>query len=148
MGSLSATNVLDRLAALGCAVRVEGEKLKVRGPNLPEVAVLVSELRAHREEAIPIVRKLSSAPPAPKAGQPGLLSGFDQLGDIDLALSVVTHLEALPSHISATACEIAEALHGRDYTLDQVIQAYRLCEELREARILIRGRDGYGYQSA
>jgi hypothetical protein len=51
------------LAALGCAVRIEGERLKVRGLDLPEVAVLVSELRAHREEAMLLIRELRSAPP-------------------------------------------------------------------------------------
>jgi hypothetical protein len=65
MGSLSAATVLDGLAELGCAVRVEGEKLKVRGPNRPEVVALVAELRSHREEAIPLVRKLNERyPPA------------------------------------------------------------------------------------
>jgi hypothetical protein len=51
------------LAALGCAVRVEGERLKVRGPDLPEVAALIPELRAHREEAMLLIRELRSAPP-------------------------------------------------------------------------------------
>ena len=64
MGGLRAAEVIiGRLAALGCAVRVEGERLKVRGPNLPEVAALVSELRAQREEAIPLLRELGSWPP-------------------------------------------------------------------------------------
>jgi hypothetical protein len=63
MGGLSAVDVLDRLAALGCAVRVEGERLKVRGPDLPEVAALIPELSAHREEAMLLIRELRSAPP-------------------------------------------------------------------------------------
>ena len=43
MGSMSATEVLDRLSSFGCQVRVEGDKLKVRGPDRPEVEELVSE---------------------------------------------------------------------------------------------------------
>jgi len=46
MGSVSAGDIIDQLAAFGCTVRTEGEKLKVRGPDLPEVASLVSELHA------------------------------------------------------------------------------------------------------
>jgi len=60
---MSAIEVLDRLAALGCAVRVEGERLKVRGPDLPEVAELVSELRARRDDALAILREAESQPP-------------------------------------------------------------------------------------
>jgi len=48
---MTAFDVIDRLQELGCAVRVEGERLKVRGPNLPEVPGLVSELRASRDRA-------------------------------------------------------------------------------------------------
>ncbi len=66
MGSMTAFDVLDRLAELGCAVRVEGEKLKVRGPNVPEVPPLVSELRARREEAISILREQQGKPPTPE----------------------------------------------------------------------------------
>lgn len=64
MGSMKAFDVIDRLAELGCAVRVEGEKLKVRGPNLPEVAGLVSELRARRDDALAILREAESNPPS------------------------------------------------------------------------------------
>lgn len=64
MGSVTALDVLDRLADLGCAVRVEGEKLKVRGPNLPEVAGLVSELRARRIDALAILRETEHNPPS------------------------------------------------------------------------------------
>jgi len=60
---MTAFDVLDRLADLGCAVRVEGEKLKVRGPDLPEVPPLVSELRARHEEAISILRERQCRPP-------------------------------------------------------------------------------------
>jgi hypothetical protein len=67
-------------------------------------------------------------------------------GDIDLALKIGTYMESLPAHQSAPATQIAEALHGRDYTLAQVVDIRRVCEELREARILIRSRDGYGYR--
>jgi hypothetical protein len=64
----------------------------------------------------------------------------------DLALKIRAYLETLPTDQKATADEIAEALHGRNYTLSHVAEAYRVCEELREAQILIRGRDGYGHQ--
>lgn len=61
---MTAFDVIDRLAALGCAVRVEGEKLKVRGPNLPQVGELVSELRARRDDALAILREAESNPPS------------------------------------------------------------------------------------
>lgn len=64
MGSVTAFDVIDRLEALGCAVRVEGDKLKVRGPNLPEVAQLVSELRAQRDDALAILRETESPAPS------------------------------------------------------------------------------------
>jgi hypothetical protein len=64
MGSLSATDVLDRLTELGCAVRVEGDKLKVRGPDRPEVEELVSQLRREREAAIVFLREQESTPPS------------------------------------------------------------------------------------
>jgi hypothetical protein len=63
MGSVSAGDIIDRLAACGCIVRTEGEKLKVRGPNLPEVAALVSELHARRDEALALLRDRESTPP-------------------------------------------------------------------------------------
>jgi len=56
MGSLSAIDVLDRLSSFGCQVRVEGDKLKVRGPDRPEVEELVSQLRREREAAIAFLR--------------------------------------------------------------------------------------------
>ena len=59
---MTAFDVLDRLQGLGCAVRVEGKKLKVRGPNLPEVAALVSELHARRDDAFSILRDTESRP--------------------------------------------------------------------------------------
>jgi len=61
---MTAFDVIDRLTELGCAVRVEGEKLKVRGPNLPEVPGLVSELRARRDDALAILRESESNPPS------------------------------------------------------------------------------------
>lgn len=64
MGSVSAGDIIDRLAAFGCIVRTEGEKLKVRGPNLPEVAALVSELHARRDEALALLRDSESTPPS------------------------------------------------------------------------------------
>jgi hypothetical protein len=75
MGSLSAIDVIDRLTTLGCAVRVEGEKLKVRGPNLPEVAELVSELRARRDDALSILRDREGQPPSLEEIQSVLPSG-------------------------------------------------------------------------
>jgi hypothetical protein len=75
MGSVSAIDVLDRLAAIGCAVRIEGEKLKVRGPNLPEVAALVSELHARRDDAITILRDTGNRPPSVEEIQAALPSG-------------------------------------------------------------------------
>jgi hypothetical protein len=61
---MTALDVLDRLTAIGCQVRVEGQKLKVRGPDLPEVAGLVSELHAQREEAIAMLDDVEGkAPP-------------------------------------------------------------------------------------
>jgi len=71
---------------------------------------------------------------------------FTSAEDIDLALKVGGYLETLFDHSSATASQIAEALHGLDYTLVQVTEIYRICEELRQARIVVRGRDGYGYR--
>jgi len=64
MGSVSAGDIIDRLAAFGCIVRTEGEKLKVRGPNLLEVAALVSELHARRDEALALLRDRESTPPS------------------------------------------------------------------------------------
>ena len=64
MGSLSAIDVLDRLSSFGCQVRVEGDKLKVRGPDLPEVEELVSELRRKREAVMAILRAQQSRAPS------------------------------------------------------------------------------------
>lgn len=60
MGGLS---VVDRLAALGCSVRLDGEKLKVRGPNKPEVRELVSELRRDRDAVMSLLRDRQSKAP-------------------------------------------------------------------------------------
>ncbi|HUZ47714.1 MAG TPA: hypothetical protein VMW54_13845 [Terriglobia bacterium] len=72
---MSAIDVLDRLASFGCAVRIEGEKLKVRGPNLPEVAALVSELHARRDDAITILRDTEGPPPSIEEIQAALPCG-------------------------------------------------------------------------
>jgi len=61
---MTALDVIDRLTELGCAVRVEGERLKVRGPNLPEVAGLVSELRTQRDEALAILKEAGGNAPS------------------------------------------------------------------------------------
>ncbi len=75
MGSMTAFEVIDRLAELGCAVHVEGVKLKVRGPNLPEVPRLVSELRACRDDALAILRESGSRPPSLTEIQAALPAG-------------------------------------------------------------------------
>jgi hypothetical protein len=64
MGSVSTFDLLDGLAALGCSVRIDGEKLKVRGPDLPEVAELVAQLHACRDEALALLRDSESKPPS------------------------------------------------------------------------------------
>lgn len=63
MGSLSAIDVIGRLTVLGCSVRLEGEKLKVQGPDLPEVRELVSELRGDRDAALAWLKDRESQPP-------------------------------------------------------------------------------------
>ena len=64
MGNLSAIDVLDRLSSFGCKVRVEGDKLKIRGPDRPEVEELVSELRGKREAAIAFLQDQESRAPS------------------------------------------------------------------------------------
>lgn len=64
MGSMSVIDVLDRLSSFGCQVRVDGDKLKIRGPNRPEVEGLVSELRRERNAAIAFLRDRESIPPS------------------------------------------------------------------------------------
>ena len=61
---MSAIEVLDRLSSFGCRVRVDGDKLKVRGPDRPEVQELVSELRRERETAIACLRDQESCAPS------------------------------------------------------------------------------------
>jgi len=63
MGSLSAIDILDQLSHFGCSVRVEGDRLKVRGPKRPEVDRLVTELRQDREAALAFLRNQESSPP-------------------------------------------------------------------------------------
>jgi hypothetical protein len=63
MGNLTISEAIETLESLGCTIQLEGERLKVRGPEVPEVAALVSELRAQREEALRLVRERGSAPP-------------------------------------------------------------------------------------
>jgi hypothetical protein len=60
-------------------VRIEGERLKVSGPDLPEVAALIPELRAHREEAMLVIRELQSAPPTLEEIQAMLPEGVRML---------------------------------------------------------------------
>jgi hypothetical protein len=79
------------------------------------------------------------------AGQPRTQN---PTADVDLALKIGGYVARLSACQSATACEIAESFHGAGYTLDELATILRVCEELRGARILIRGRHGYGYQLA
>ena len=69
-----------------------------------------------------------------------------ELKDIELALKIGGYLARLPAHQSATACELAEAFHGLGYPLADMIAAYRVCEQLRQEQVLVRGRNGYGYR--
>jgi len=55
-------------------------------------------------------------------------------------------LEAFPDNRSATASEIAEALFGRDYRLDNVFDCHQCCPPLEEVQVVIPGLDGCGYQ--
>lgn len=68
--------VIRRLTDLGCAVRVEGEQLKVRGPDRTEVPQLVSELRARRKEAICVLSAQESKPPSIEEIKVSLPPGF------------------------------------------------------------------------
>ncbi len=130
--------IVESLEAAGVRFRLDGKKVKAKLPKPapPEVLQKLETLRVCRGEVATLLRLRQS-----EAFEP-----TPSTEDIDLALKIGTHLETLPVHRSATASEIAEVLHGQDYTLAQVVDIYRICQELREARILIRGREGYGYQ--
>jgi hypothetical protein len=52
---MTAIDVLDRLNSLGCHIRIEGSKLKVRGPDCPELHELASKLRVHRDGVIALL---------------------------------------------------------------------------------------------
>jgi hypothetical protein len=62
MGDLSAVDILDRLVKLGCTVWAENEKVKVEGPELPEVIDLITELRLNRDAALAFLREQESQP--------------------------------------------------------------------------------------
>jgi hypothetical protein len=131
---MNVSELIDRMTGIGASISAEGDELAVRFPeqctrDVEELAPAIRELKPK------LLRVLGG-----KIGEPG------QLKDIELALHIYSHLVSLPAFQSATACEVAGALHGRNYTLDHVIEVYRACEQLLEARILIRGRDGYGFQ--
>jgi hypothetical protein len=72
---LTVLEAIETLEGFGCVVRIEGDRLKVRGPNRPEVAALVSDLRARREEALRIARERGSGPPTPKELEESLPPG-------------------------------------------------------------------------
>ena len=130
--------IVESLEEAGVRFRLDGKKVKAKLPKLapPEVLQKLETLRMRRDEVATLLR----------FRQGEVFEPTPSTEDIDLALKIGTHLETLPAHRSATACEIAETLHGSQYMLDHVIKIYLMCEELREARILIRGREGYGYQ--
>jgi len=110
MGSVSAFEVLDRLAQLGCAVRLEGERLKVRGPDVPEVPPLVSELRARRAEAVAILREQQSKPPTLEEVKAALPAGVRL---------VSWNLKDPPAAIETCAVVTDPALFARS-TLEQL----------------------------
>ena len=68
--------------------------------------------------------------------------------DVELAIKIGGFLDTLAARQSATATDIADALFGKTCPLDRAIRIYQLSEELRQAGILVRGLDGYGYQLA
>jgi len=131
---MTVTELMERLTGIGATVRADGDQVAVCFPE---------KQRRHVEELAPEIQRLKPQLMRVLVAVPG-----ESLDDIALALKIATYLETAPVHHSVTASEIAEALHGRDYTLAQVIDVYRICEELRDALILIRGQDGYGYQRA
>jgi len=129
---MTVTELIGRLADIGATVKAEGDRVAVRFPE---------ERRRDVEELGPDIQRLK-----PQLMRELLVAPPESLDDIALALKVIALLEKLPDCRSLTISEITEAFYGRGYTLDQVTEVYRDCEELREARILIRARDGYGYQ--
>lgn len=131
---MTVLELMERLTGIGATVSAEGDHVAVRfsGEHRREVEGLGPEIQRLKPELLHELATQSAQP-------------HNSPEDIDLALKIGFYLETLSSHRSVTASEIAETFHGRDYTLEQVIEIFRICEELREARILIRGWDGYGY---
>jgi hypothetical protein len=132
---MDVSELIDRLTWMGARISAEGDEVAVRFPE---------ELRREVEELAPTIRELKPRLLRALRDQTG--EPCHELKDIELGLKICGQLASLPAHRSATAVEIAEAFHGRDYALDRVFEVYRVCEELRQAGILTRGRDGYGYQ--
>lgn len=130
--------LIERLTGIGASLSAEGNEVAVRFPeeHRRDVERLGLEIKALKPE---LLRELVR-----QDDQQHRVNGSPE--DIDLALKIGSYLETLPAHQSATASQIAEAFHGRQYALDKVIDIYFVCEELHAARILIRGLDGYGYQ--
>lgn len=135
---MSVVELMKRLTGIGARVSADGDQVAVRFPE--EHRQDVERLRLEIQRLKPeLLREL-----AKQDGQPPGVTRSPE--DIDLALKIGAYLEMLPANRSATTSELAEALYGTWYTLDNVTDIYLVCEELREAGILIRGRDGYGYQ--
>jgi hypothetical protein len=65
---------------------------------------------------------------------------------IELACKIGDFFDLLEAGQSATAAEIAGALFGEDYTLDQVVEIDRISKQLSREHILRPGRDGYGFE--
>jgi hypothetical protein len=87
--------------------------------------------------------------PGPESTTPDVEPLEPPAEGIALAMRIGGHLESLPEGESATAAELAKALFGPAYTLDNVIEISKVTEQLRQARILIAGRDACGgYQLA
>jgi hypothetical protein len=130
--------LMERLTGIGASLSADGGQVAVRFPeeHRRDVERLGLEIQRLKPE---LLREL-----ARKSRRPRRANNSPE--DIDLALKICSYMETLPADRSATISELAEALHGRRYTMDHVTDIYLVCEELREARILIRGRDGYGYQ--
>jgi len=166
------TKVAEMIAtfeAAGGGFSVEDGHVRVTYPkDRREVLIpVLTRLRAHREEVERFVlerdtihsaqaqtiymgrkKEAETKPTQPCADGSGAeekQTQRDQAEDINLALKIRNYLDQLPKYQSATASEIAEALHGRNYTLEQMVEIYRICEELLQSQILGPGRNGYGY---
>jgi hypothetical protein len=133
--------LMKELADTGATVKADGGEVAVIFPE---------EHRRHIEELGPEIRRLKPQLLRELSRSRDFFNRADRsgtTGEIELALKVGRYLNTFPGHRSVTASEIADTLFGKECGLDRVLEVYRICEELREARIVIKGRDGYGYQS-